>query len=151
MNKNWKIIYLMALLIITYHHSTTAQDSNPITLTVEVHNLRNEDGMVQFALYNQDGSLPDERFHRAYKIGRSSIVNHSSVYEFKGLPPGMYAVNILHDENNNKAIDKGIIKPKEGVGFSNFTTIGFTNRPTFSKAMFELSGDRTIEVKVNYF
>lgn len=151
MKNKWKIISLMALLVMACHHSTTAQDTHLFTLTVEVHDLRNENGMVQFALYNRDGSIPDEKFQKTYKIGRSSIVDHSSTYKFTDLPPGMYAVNILHDENNNQIIDKGIIKPKEGIGFSKFTTIGFSNRPSFLRAMIELTGDRTIEVKVVYF
>ncbi len=151
MKIKWKIIYLVAMMIMTHYYALTAQDTHHFTLTVEVHDLRNENGMVQFALYNEDGSIPDEKYRRAYKIGRSSITDHSSKYEFTGLPAGMYAVNILHDENNNQAIDKGIVKPKEGIGFSNFNTIGFSNRPSFLKAMIELSTDRTIEVKVVYF
>ena len=139
------------MMIMTHYYALTAQDTHHFTLTVEVHDLRNENGMVQFALYNEDGSIPDEKYRRAFKIGRSSITNHSSKYEFTGLTAGMYAVNILHDENNNQAIDKGIVKPKEGIGFSNFNTIGFSNRPSFLKAMIELSTDRTIEVKVVYF
>jgi uncharacterized protein (DUF2141 family) len=32
---------------------------------------------------------------------------------------------LLHDENKNGKIDKGFILPKEGIGFSNFQSIGF--------------------------
>ncbi|WP_317124951.1 DUF2141 domain-containing protein [Paenimyroides viscosum] len=40
--------------------------------------------------------------------------------------------------------------PKEGIGFSNYQTIGLRNRPNFSKASFELNADKTVEVKVIY-
>lgn len=146
-----KIFYLIAFIIITSYYSISAQDAHQFTLTVKVNHLRNEKGVVQFALYNQDGSLPDEKYNKTYKIGRSAIDDHSASYHFTRLPPGMYAVNILHDENENQTIDKGIIKPKEGIGFSNFSRIGLTNMPTFSKAMIEVAGHRTIEVKVIYF
>jgi uncharacterized protein (DUF2141 family) len=70
---------------------------------------------------------------------------------FKNIPKGQYAVNVLHDENRNGKIEKGFIFPIEGVGFSNFKTIGFTNRPNFIKASFDLSEDKTINVKMVYF
>ena len=59
-------------------------------------------------------------------------------------------MNILHDENNNSMIDKGLLLPKEGIGFSNYQTIGLRNRPNFSKASFELNADKTVEIKVIY-
>jgi uncharacterized protein (DUF2141 family) len=31
-----------------------------------------------------------------------------------------YAINILHDEDNNGKIKKGFVLPKEGMGFSNY-------------------------------
>ena len=69
---------------------------------------------------------------------------------FSHLPKGNYTVNILHDENNNGKIDKGLILPKEGIGFSNYSSIGLTNRPNFKKASFELTQNKTIKVKVIY-
>jgi len=77
-------------------------------------------------------------------------VNGSSTITFKNIPSGKYAINILHDENKNGKIDKGFILPIEGIGFSNFQSIGLTNRPNFSKASFELNENKTINVKVIY-
>jgi uncharacterized protein (DUF2141 family) len=121
-----------------------------LSLTIEVKNLRNEKGVVQFALYNKDGSIPDEDYENYYKIVKGEIVNGSSTITFKNIPSGKYAVNILHDENKNGKIDKGFILPIEGIGFSNFRSIGLTNRPNFSKASFELKENKTINVKVIY-
>ena len=105
---------------------------------------------IQFALYNKDGSIPDEDFENYYKIVKGEIVNASSTITFKNIPSGKYAVNILHDENKNGKIDKGFILPIEGIGFSNFQSIGLTNRPNFSKASFELKENKTIDVTVIY-
>ena len=79
-----------------------------------------------------------EDYENYYKIVKGEIVNGSSTVTFKNIPTGKYAVNILHDENKNGKIDKGFILPIEGIGFSNFQSIGLTNRPNFSKASFEL-------------
>jgi uncharacterized protein (DUF2141 family) len=57
---------------------------------------------------------------------------------------------IFFTKNENGEIDKGFILPIEGVGFSNYQSIGLTNRPNFSKASFELNSDKKIAVKVIY-
>ncbi|MBN9314089.1 MAG: DUF2141 domain-containing protein [Chryseobacterium sp.] len=120
------------------------------TLTVKVENLRNSKGVVQFALYKKDNSIPDEDYKKYYQLEKAKIVNGKSEITFKNLPKGKYAVNILHDENNNSKIDKGLILPKEGIGFSNYSSIGLTNRPNFKKASFDLFQDKEIKVKVIY-
>src|SRR5690606_28009841 len=120
------------------------------TLTVKVENLRNSKGVVQFALYNKDNSIPDEDYKKYYRLEKAKIVNGKSEITFKSLPQGKYAVNILHDENNNGKIDKGLLLPKEGIGFSNYQSIGLRNKPNFSKASFELNADKTIDVTVIY-
>jgi len=135
------------LLIIT---SFSNQAEKTFSLTVNVEKLRNSEGIVQFVLYNKEGSIPDENFKKCYKIVKANIVNGSSTITFHGIPSGKYAVNILHDENNNGIIDKGFILPKEGIGFSNFQTIGMTNKPTFSKASFNLNSAMNIKINIIY-
>ena len=120
------------------------------TLTVEVEHLRNAKGRVQFALYDRDGTIPDEHYEHWYKLGTAPINNGKATYSFINLPPGRYAVNILHDEDANGKIDKGLFLPKEGIGFSNYTSVGPMNRPNFKKASFVVEGDMRVRVKVIY-
>jgi uncharacterized protein (DUF2141 family) len=126
------------------------QGVTSFSLTVNVAGLQNSKGIVQYALYNTEGSIPDESYKKTFRILTGTIINGSSQVTFKNLPPGIYAVNILHDENNNGKIDKGFILPKEGIGFSNYQSIGLKNRPDFSKASFEIKADTSISVKVIY-
>lgn len=144
------IITLLAFALSLTLYSFAKPNAETFSLTIDVKNLRNEKGVVQFALYNKDGSIPDEDYENYYKIIKGEIVNGSSTITFKNIPTGKYAVNILHDENKNGKIDKGFILPIEGIGFSNFQSIGLTNRPNFSKASFELKENKTINVKVIY-
>ncbi|MDI1353782.1 MAG: DUF2141 domain-containing protein [bacterium] len=74
----------------------------------------------------------------------------TSKVTFSNLPQGRYAVNILHDENENGEIDKGFILPIEGIGFSNYNSIGLTNRPNFSKASFDLNCNKKLAIKIIY-
>mgnify|MGYP000949467765 CR=1 FL=1 len=131
--------------------SFTPNEQNKYQLTVTVNNLRNNTGLLQFALYNKDGSIPDEKFAKYFRIQTAEISNNTATVIFKDLPADNYAVNILHDENKNGKIDKGFMLPKEGVGFSNYQSIGLTNRPKFSKASFQLTSNKSISVKVIYF
>lgn len=147
--KQLQTISLM-LIVSTILLSFTVKEQNTFTLTVEIENLRNSKGEVQFALYNTDGSIPDEHYKNYFKIDKSRIENGRAEITFSNLPKGIYAINILHDENKNGKIDKGFILPKEGIGFSNYSSIGLTNRPNFKKASFELNQNKTIKVKVIY-
>lgn len=143
-----KLVPLIFVFIL--FSSLSSSNEETCSLTIEVKNLRNSIGFVQFALYNKDGTIPDEDYNKIYKIAISKIINGSSEVTFNNLPRGKYAVNILHDENKNNKIDKGLILPKEGIGFSNFQSIGFSNRPSFTKASFNLVTDTKIKVKVIY-
>lgn len=144
------IITLISFALSLTLYSFTNPKANTYSLTIDVKNLRNAKGVVQFALYNKDGSIPDEDYENYYKIVNEEIVNGSSAITFKNIPSGKYAVNILHDENKNGKIDKGFILPIEGIGFSNYQSIGLTNRPNFSKASFELKENKSISIKVIY-
>ncbi len=126
------------------------KDEISYSLSVKVSDLRNSNGVVQFALYNDEDSFPDEHYKKYYRKQTAKIINGRSEVTFKNLPPGKYAVNILHDENEDGKIKKGIILPKEGIGFSNYESIGLSNRPAFQKASFNLSGNKKIEVKIIY-
>ncbi len=145
-----RILILAGIIVTLFLYSFSFRIADSYSLTVEVENLRNEKGIVQFALYNKDGTFPDEHYKKYYKIGKSEIMNGVATYTFSGLPAGMYAVNILHDENENRKIDRGLLFPKEGIGFSNYQSIGLRNKPNFRKASFELKGDLKINVKVIY-
>lgn len=131
--------------------SSVGQEEKSYSITVEINDLRNSEGLVQFALYNEEGAIPDEKYEKFFRMGKATIENGSSKYVFKRLPRGKYAVSILHDENKNGKIDKGLMLPKEGIGFSNYNSIGLNNRPNFKNAQFELDADKTVKVKVNYF
>jgi uncharacterized protein (DUF2141 family) len=147
--KRWPL-FIGITLIIIFSAFNKQSDDPGFALTIEVNGLRNDDGVVLFALYNRDDAFPDEHYEKYFKITTAKIASGTSYGVFENLPPGKYAVNILHDEDNDGKIKKGIILPKEGVGFSNYKSIGITNRPKFSKASFNFNSDKTINVHIIY-
>ena len=142
---------ILILVVMTIFMSSNAQNiEKTYSLTIIVKDLRNSNGVLQFAIYNKEGSIPDEKYKKYYKKEIAVINNNSATITFNNLPKGIYAINILHDENENGKIDKKFIMPKEGIGFSNYESIGITNRPKFSKASFQLTSNTTKTIKVIY-
>ncbi len=144
------ITILQSLLVIVFLSSFSTQKEETFSLTIEVRELRNSTGTVLFALYNREDAFPDEHYKKCFKKLTGKIENSASSVTFENLPEGKYAVNILHDENNDGKIKKGIVLPKEGIGFSNYKSVGFSNRPAFIKASFDLMSDKKILVKIIY-
>lgn len=144
------IILFKSFMFAVLLHSYGIQKQDTFLLTVEVNDLRNSEGSVLFALYNREDAFPDEHYQKYFKKLTGKIVNGSSTVTFENLPAGKYAVNILHDEDNDGKIKKGLILPKEGIGFSNYTSIGLSNRPTFNKASFNILNNIKIKVNIIY-
>ena len=142
---------LQLILVILLLTSFQNQKQETFNLTIDVKELRNSKGTVVFALYNREDAIPDEHYKKYLKKVTGKIVKETSIVTFENLPKGKYAVNILHDENNDGKIKKGIILPKEGIGFSNFQSIGLSNKPSFRKASFDLQSDKALKIKIIYF
>jgi uncharacterized protein (DUF2141 family) len=151
MKKTIKKFTIFSLLIGLFSFTAPDQEKN-YSLTIKVENLRNSKGVVKYALYNRDGSIPDEKYERYFRKGIAKISNDRSTLTFNNLPTGKYAVSILHDENENGKIDKKFLvpMPNKGVGISNYESIGLFNRPNFSKASFQVDSSITIDVKIIY-
>jgi len=145
-----RLLIISSLLLAILFTSFSKPANKTFSLTINVDKLRNSQGIVQFALYNKDGSIPDEDFKKCYKLMKAKITKGTSTITFTGIPAGKYAVNVFHDENNNGKIDKGFILPIEGIGFSNFNTIGLSNRPNFEKASFNLTSDSKAKITIIY-
>lgn len=67
-----------------------------------------------------------------------------------GLAPGDYAVAAIHDENRTGRLDKRLVIPREGFGFSRNPPIGY-GPPAFAAASFGLvSGSVGQTIRMRY-
>lgn len=147
-----KSLFIVQLhLVLLLFSSFQQKETTTFQLKVKVNDLRNSKGEVRFVLYNNPDAFPDEKYTKYYRRLSARIVNGASEAIFEHLPAGKYAINILHDEDANGKIKKGLILPKEGIGFSNYKSIGISNKPSFQKASFELLENKEINVKIIYF
>lgn len=121
-------------------------------LKVTVTRLHNNNGVVLVSLFKDGSGYPDDAA-KAYGKEKAYIVDKTSTIIFKSVPPGTYAVAILHDENNNQKMDKNMLGiPKEGYGFSNNATAAF-GPPSYKKASFThtAAAASSIQIKAKYF
>lgn len=121
-------------------------------LKVTITRLHSNQGVVLISLFKEGNGYPDDAT-KAVGKEKGYIVEKSSTIIFKSVPPGSYAIAILHDENNNQKMDKNILGiPKEGYGFSNNVSGAF-GPPSYKKASFNhtASGLTEILIKTKYF
>ena len=141
--KYYKFICICFLFISLQIHSQVGYD-----LSVVVTGLKNNDGVLQFGLYNNSEKFPI--VGETFKMVRVKTSSSSKKYTFKSLPKGKYAVAIYQDENNNDNCDKNFIGvPVEPYAFSNDIRPKLS-APTFKDCSFELNKSKTVSIKLVY-
>ena len=112
-----KTLVLVILLAIT-NYIAHSQESTGIDITVQVNNLKNDNGFVLLGLHNQETFINSEtpalnRIQGKIKDGKIEVT-------FKNIPEGDYAIMVVHDENANNKMDFELNgMPKEAYGMSN--------------------------------
>ncbi|MBY0519545.1 MAG: DUF2141 domain-containing protein [Sphingomonas sp.] len=123
-----------------------ASSYGSITLRVEVTNVRGNSGRVHVDLCRKDEFLKDCPISADAKA-----VAGTTVVTVPNLTPGDYGAQIFYDANGNGRVDRGLFGiPKEGVGFSRDAPIRLS-QPRWQDAVFTLTGDKTITVRLRYF
>jgi uncharacterized protein (DUF2141 family) len=128
---------------------TLSTDDADVPLTVRIAGLRNDRGRVAVALFATASGFPDQKRALAGQLTR--IVGGRAAVRFSGVRPGVYAVAVLHDENDNARMDFNFLgMPTEGYGFSNDAS-AVLGPPSFAAAAFRLSPRPSyVALKVRY-
>ena len=107
-------------------------------LTVTVTDIRASTGTIRIAVVNSEAGWNDE----AAAVVRKAIAvsGKETTFQFPGLSPGQYAVQVMHDENDNGKFDTNFVGlPMEGYGFSNNPQV--MRRANYDEARFDLGPD----------
>jgi uncharacterized protein (DUF2141 family) len=118
-------------------------------LVVENLGLRSIQGEVQTTVYPDD---PRRFLARHGKVARSRVSAASpAARTCFWLAPGVYAIAVYHDQNNNHDFDRTAIGlPAEGFGFSNDAPTRF-GLPSFASVRFRLPpAGRMLRIRVRY-
>ncbi len=107
-------------------------------------------GNITFTLY---GSRPTAflAHNGSIAIDRITLAGTSADACFVVSTPGIYALAVYHDENNNHHFDRSAIGlPVEGYGFSN-NAATFLGPPSFASARFTVKpGDNHVTMRLRY-
>jgi uncharacterized protein (DUF2141 family) len=119
-------------------------------LTVTVNDLRSTQGELLISVVDSEEGWNNQATPVAAEklvVAEKSADGKSLQVKFT-LPAGKYAVQVLHDENENGKMDFNTLGiPTEGHGASNNPVV--MRRPHFSETVFELEESPTaIEVKM---
>jgi uncharacterized protein (DUF2141 family) len=126
--------------------------SGAATLSVQVTGARNAKGRIALALFQSDAGFPGDS-SKAVRTKQVEIDAQtlSARFVLQGIPYGIYAVSVFHDENMNGKLDKNFVgAPKEGYGASNNPRKRM-GPPPFSEAKFSLNqSEQSVEIKLIY-
>jgi uncharacterized protein (DUF2141 family) len=103
---------------------------------------------VACALFESSDGFPSEYLRSATNVMVIKIRQSQARCDFEDIPPGTYAMAVVHDENMNGKLDTNWFGvPTEGYGFSN-NARGVLSAPSFSDAKFNYDG-RNIELTMS--
>lgn len=123
--------------------------SAPATVTVDIEGLRSTRGLIQACMTANPGAFPDCQKDPLARHVTVTAADGPSVV-FHHVQPGRYAIALFHDENANGRLDKLLMVPREGFGFSRDAPVRF-GPPRFDAAEFPLGETAlTTPIKVRY-
>lgn len=147
-----RVFTCLALAAITLSWAQAFSDDTPI-LRVHVDGIRNTKGVLGVAIYSSRKGFPIH-FEHVYDVQWLEFQDKTGSMDvlFDALPPGEYAVSVLHDENNNHQMERSKLGfPEEGVGFSNNQKV-VLSAPSFKKCAFPLAAgeEKTLMIQLDY-
>lgn len=141
-----KIVVIIGLILISALLMATEPDS--IYIKVTGTGFKNELGRCRLLLFDSEKGFPDKT-ENAVLAYSGIIIEGETIFEFKTVP-GTYAVTLMHDQNENKRLDKNWIgAPKEGFGFSRNAKV-IMGAPDFKEAAFTVKENTSLEIKMIY-
>ena len=123
----------LLLIFLTLFRPSSAAASD---LSVNVTGIKSDLGDVHVALFKRPEDFPE--YEGIFREKQVLIRLHQAKAVFRGLQPGLYAIAIYHDENNNDEFDQGFLGiPLEDYGFSNGAKV-FFGPPSFIEAAIDV-------------
>jgi len=136
-----KWVLLSALVMVVFSSQGTAAyaaDQQGVTITAYISGIRNDKGMILAALFCKEKGFPDG--YKGCRRSAAKISNRKATIVFKNVPKGVYAVSVIHDENNDRKLETNWIGiPDEGVAVSRNAT-GTMGPPDYDDAKFNVRG-----------
>lgn len=144
-------LFLLLCCLVFGFQAFPQHQSKKGKIKIVISNLKNEKGKILMSLHNKKEGFPGDPAHTL--ISRELNINGDTVIcEFAKIPPGEYAIAIIHDENSNYKLDTNMLGiPAEGIGISN-NAYKMMGPPEYEDAKFELgTGEKVIHINMHYY
>jgi uncharacterized protein (DUF2141 family) len=106
-------------------------------LVAHVDGFRNQKGNAGITIFRSPDGWPENN-DKAFTHAGHPFTGDKATLELQ-LPPGRYAIAVLHDENSNHKLDRNFVGwPKEGFGFSNNPKVNLSS-PSFDTAAIQIT------------
>ena len=146
-----RCVALCAVLVFANLPAIAFAETSCPGIHVKIQDIRNSTGAVACALFESPDGFPTEFLKFATNIMMVKIRDTEASCNFLDIPPGTYALAVIHDENRDGRLETNWLGvPTEGYGFSNdATAVG--GAPSFDAASFTYDG-QTIDltIRLNY-
>jgi uncharacterized protein (DUF2141 family) len=146
-----RCVALCAVLVFANLPAVAVAQSPCPGIHVKILNIRNSTGTIACALFESPAGFPIEYLRYATNIMVIKIRETQARCDFLDIPPGTYALAVIHDENMNGKLDtnwRGV--PTEGYGFSNDAKV-LLGAPSFSAASFPYDrGNLDLTISLHY-
>jgi uncharacterized protein (DUF2141 family) len=154
MKKIFSTSFIFVLILFsgfTLAQNLQEEENKTGSIIVMVDGCSNENGNANISLCNSKETYEDE-FEKGFQSVNVKIKDGKAEYIFRDIPFGSYAVKVIHDENENRKLDRKLFGiPSEEYGFSNnaWATFGL---PKFEEAAFILNKpEMSINIKVRHW
>ncbi len=132
-------LVLLGLIALTALGTEAHAGGDRVSLSVSAVDFRNTRGQAIVAVFDDKDGWP--KIDKALRVEKVKLDKATMDVTFRDLPPGTYAVEVIHDENENGKLDMRWLpypKPAEGAGASNDAQASL-GPPSWSDARFKLT------------
>lgn len=130
---------------VAFTQSPGASAGTCCTLTIVVEGMSSNEGNLGVLIFNSPKGWAEDR-QAALKDIAVPAVKGTQTLQVPNLPPGKYAVALIHDLNKNHKLDKNFLGyPKEQWGMSN-NPHATLHAPPIEKALVTVEKDTEIHI-----
>ncbi len=123
--------------------ATLAPAQQPTSrVVVNVGTFRNLRGILGCRLHRTPQGFPEDSPGAVDVSVR--VAGNVTQCAFEAVPPGVYAVSVMHDENDNRKLDRNLFGvPTEGYGVSNNHTYALSS-PKWDESKFVVESGKSV-------
>jgi len=142
------LLSILASLAFFLGAAAPASAQPPGSVVVRLENVRSSQGHVRVELCTSGTFLTDNCIFG----GEAPAHEGETIVTLTDVPPGVYAVQAFHDENDDHKVNRGLFGiPREDIGFSRDAPLGL-HGPKFTKAAFNhIADDQFVTIRLRRF